>query len=84
MIPASTPIIIAAPTAIAAMAPPHNEVVCVAATAGVVATAAPAVVKELIELLDVMIGLDDEVAVALLPPKGVGPPCVGDVRTVLS
>ena len=72
------------------MAPLLNDDVCVAATVDVVAAVAPALVEELVEelvellveLLVVGIELDDEVAVALLPPKGVGPPFVGDVRTV--
>lgn len=73
----------AAPIAIPAMAPPLNDDVCVPATAGVVAVAAPTFVGELVGLLEAVMDLDEEVVVALLPPKGVGPPSVGDVRTVL-
>lgn len=83
IITASTPTISAAPIAIPAMAPPLNDDVCVPVTAGVVAAAAPTSVDEPIELLEAVVRSDDGVVVALLPPKGVGPPFVGDVRTVL-
>lgn len=73
----------AAPIAIPAIAPPLNDDVCVPVTAGVVEVAAPKFVVEAVGLLEAVMELDEEVGVALLPPKGVGPPSVGDVRTVL-